>query len=106
DQMAAVDRGGHCCRLAEPHARARAARVPSSLINANAGGRLRLATDPCNKVPLTSKSRAFPAGERGGAGSAVGRDGRDAVRWPNDLIFDDILSARSCRSIPMALADP
>jgi hypothetical protein len=31
--------------------------------------------------PLTSKSRAFPAGVRGGAGSAVGRDGRGAVIW-------------------------
>src|ERR1700730_6983625 len=50
DQRAAVDRGGHCCRLAKSHARARAARVPSSLINANAGRRLRPATDPCNKV--------------------------------------------------------
>src|SRR5438270_11919158 len=31
--------------------------------------------------PPTSKSRAFPAGVRGGAGGAVGRDGRGAVLW-------------------------
>src|SRR5271156_3816347 len=31
--------------------------------------------------PPTSKSRAFLAGVRGGAGSAVGRDGRGAVIW-------------------------
>src|SRR6266446_6268613 len=40
----------HCRRLAKPYAGARAAGVPSSLINANAGGCLRPAVDPCNKV--------------------------------------------------------
>ena len=41
------------------------------------------ADSPClaGYSPPTSKSRAFPAGVRGGAGSAVGRDGRGAVVW-------------------------
>src|SRR5262245_9744498 len=39
------------------------------------------ADSPClaGYSPPTSKSRAFPAGVRGGAGSAVGRDGCGAV---------------------------
>src|SRR5205814_10309751 len=41
------------------------------------------ADSPClaGYSPPTSKSRAFPVGVRGGAGSAVGRDGRGAVIW-------------------------
>ena len=41
------------------------------------------ADSPClaGYFPPTSKSRAFAAGVRGGAGSAVGRDGRGAVIW-------------------------
>src|ERR1700740_1544445 len=31
--------------------------------------------------PPTSRSRAFPAGVRGGGGGAVDRDGRGAVTW-------------------------
>jgi hypothetical protein len=41
------------------------------------------ADSPClaGYSPPQSKSRAFAAGVRGGAGSAVGRDGRGAVIW-------------------------
>src|SRR6266478_3234612 len=50
DRRPADDRGNHCCRLAEPHARAWAAGVRSPRVRCRCGGRLRPAVDPCNKA--------------------------------------------------------
>src|SRR6266404_1096397 len=50
DRRPADDRGGHCCRLAEPHARAWPAGVRSPRVKCRCGGRLRPAVDPCNKA--------------------------------------------------------
>jgi len=44
------NRGGHCCRLAEPHARSWPAGVRSPHVKCRCGGRLRPAVDPCNKA--------------------------------------------------------
>jgi hypothetical protein len=51
------------------------------------GPRVRILLPPADSLCLagfrrpTPRSRPFPAGVRGGAGGAVGRDRRDAVTW-------------------------
>jgi hypothetical protein len=73
-----------------PKVRSRRRRLPgapsySYSVRVGLGVRICLppADSPClaGYSPPTSKSRAFPASVRGGAGSAVGRDGSGAVIW-------------------------